>query len=176
MAEDRDHDVFISYAHEMDPTWVRLFVEQLKVRVSNLLPKTPKIYFDDQMEQGAIVPKALLDAVGSSRLLLVILSPKYVESPWCRMELSAFCEAGERAMQHRVFVVEAERIERETWPSGLRDLETLAFWQEDPETKVPERLDPEFGDKYAQMFKRRVGEIAHFLADRLKNPEDGAPE
>src|SRR5256885_17008062 len=87
MAEDREYVLFVSYAHEMDPKWVRLFVEQLRVRVSALLPQPPKVSFDDQIEQGANVPSALLEAVSASRLLLVILSPKYLASPWCRMEL-----------------------------------------------------------------------------------------
>ena len=176
MSDDRQHDLFVSYAHERDPQWVCAFVEQLQVRVSALLPQPPQVFFDDQIEQGATVPKVLVDAVGASRILLVILSPKYLASPWCRMELSTFVEAGEEAVEHRVFVVEAERIEREQWPAALRDKETIAFWQEDPVTKVPERLDPELGPEYAQMFKKRVGEIAHFIRKRLEALDDDVPQ
>lgn len=176
MAEDREHDLFVSYAHEMDPEWVRSFVKQLRNRVSALLPQPPNFYFDEQMEQGESVPNALLDAVGASRLLLVVLSPKYLASPWCRMELNAFLEEGSDAVAHRIFVVEAERIEREKWPAALRDKETIAFWQEDPNNKIPERLDPDLGEDYARMFKKRVGEVAHFIKNRLEAGEDEVPE
>lgn len=176
MGEEREHDVFVSYAHERNPEWVRSFVVQLEARVSALLPQAPRISFDDQMEQGENVPRALLDAVGASRVLLIILSPKYLASPWCRMELSTFLEAGEDAAAHRIFVVEAERIDREQWPAALRDMETIAFWQEDPITRIPERLDPDLGPEHTRMFKKRVGEIAHFIRNRLEAPDDVVPE
>jgi len=170
-----ENDLFVSYAHEVDPEWVRRFVAQLETKISQLLPERPKISFDDRMELGTSVPKALLDAVGESRLLLVILSPKYLASPWCQMELSTFVEEGEDAVAHRIFVVEAERIERDKWPRALRDKETILFWQEDRNTKIPERLDPALGDEHAQLFCKRVGEVAHFIKKRLEASNEELP-
>ncbi len=170
-------DLFVSYAHETDPQWARVFIEQLRNRVGTLLGRPADIYFDERkMEQGASVSRSLLDAVTDSRLLLVILSPKYLASPWCLMELSTFLEAGEDAVAHRIFVVEAERIDRAQWPAALRDRETIAFWQEDPVTSIPERLDPELGDAYAQLFKKRIGEIAHFIRTRLQADDEAPPQ
>jgi hypothetical protein len=170
------YDLFVSYAHERDPEWVRSFQEQLEARVSDLLGEVPRIFFDTRMEQGESVPGVLIDAVTSSRILLVVLTPKYLHSPWCQMELHTFLEAGEESVRDRIFVVEAERIDREQWPLELRDRTTTLFWHEDPVTGVPERLDRELSQEYARMFKKRVGEIAHFIRERLQAPNDDVPE
>jgi hypothetical protein len=170
-------DLFVSYAHEKEPTWARLLVKQLDSRVGELLGRPPKFYFDPaEMEQGAHVQPALIDAVRGSRLLLVVLSPKYLLSKWCLLELETFLDAGGDTTDHRIFVVEAERIDREEWPAQLRDKETMAFWEEDPDTKIAERLDPELGEKYAQTLKKRVGEIAHFVVARLKASPHEVPQ
>jgi hypothetical protein len=162
------HDLFVSYAHEQDPKWVSLLVQQLEYRVSTLLGEAPRFYFDPFMEQGVFTQSNSIDAVRGSRLLLVILTPRYLASAWCRMELETFLDAGGDTAEHRIFIVEAERIEREQWPAPLRDKESIAFWAEDAGTRIPERLDPELGEQHAQTFRRRVGEIAHFVAARLK--------
>lgn len=165
------YDLFVSYAHEKDPKWAQLLVEQLETRVGELLGRPPKFYFDPaEMQQGDHVEPALIDAVRGSRLLLVVLSPKYLLSKWCLLELETFLKAGADTTDHRIFVAEAEHIDREEWPAQLRGKETMAFWDADPVTKIPERLDPELGEKYAQTLKKRVGEVAHFVTARLKAP------
>jgi TIR domain len=167
-------DLFVSYAHEQDPQWANLLVNELESRVSTLLGSTPKFYFDPQMEQGVNVTTELVEKVQGSRLLLVVLSPKYLNSDWCKKELCKFLDAGGDTADHRVFVVESERIDRETWPEQLRDKETMVFWQENPVNKIPARLNPNLKNEY-DTFIQRVWELAHFIHQRLQASNNQPP-
>jgi TIR domain len=168
MVQQVEHDLFVSYAHERDPKWVRALVEELKNRVEALLGSSPSVFFDERMEQGENVPRVLLDAVGASRLLLVILTPRYLNSAWCRMELSTFREPGADVVANRIFVVEAEYIDREQqWPPELADIFTMKLWKQKPNTDIYQRIEPGL-----QLFKQKVVEIAHGISKSLKAAAD----
>ncbi|HYH84936.1 MAG TPA: toll/interleukin-1 receptor domain-containing protein [Pyrinomonadaceae bacterium] len=94
-----EYDIFISYGHldDEDPAgeekgWVDLLTERLPVLIASDLGYKPKIWRDEQSLRGnARLRGALEEAVSKSLLFVPVISPRYVRSDWCPMELEAFC-------------------------------------------------------------------------------------
>ncbi|NML15013.1 molecular chaperone Tir [Azohydromonas caseinilytica] len=100
------HDIFVSYSHGADASvasegedpplkqWSLAFVRQLKeeLRVNRALRETLSIFVDSQGQAGqrldrmAPLTDQLDEQVGASALLMVLLSPDYQASRWCRQE------------------------------------------------------------------------------------------
>ena len=93
------YDIFISYGQldDQDPAgevkgWVDLLVERLPRLVSNNLGYQPKIWRDERSLSGnALLTAAIEEGLAHSLLFVPILSPRYVQSDWCRRELETFC-------------------------------------------------------------------------------------
>jgi hypothetical protein len=145
----------------------------LQNNLGRLLREDPSIYIDDRLELGTAIPAELVERVTSSRMMLVVLSPRYLSSPWCQTELTMFLQARADATQN-VVVIEAERIDRAEWPHELRDMQTLAFWRQDRWSGVPERFDPAPGGETEGVFRKRVNELSYFVANRLRAAVRGA--
>jgi hypothetical protein len=173
----RGYDVFVSYAHADDDAdadeigWVGELVKRVGTRLRQILGPKPRVYIDTQLTMGQHVPEALLQTIRASRTLLLILSPSYCRSEWCRLELERFLDRGD-VSRGSIFVVEAECMPRDEWPPALRDLKSVTLWEK--EGDIAHRLDPLLGEKYATEFYLRANRIAHYLAERLKVP-DRAP-
>src|SRR5688572_6983143 len=111
------YDIFISYGHldDEDPAgdvkgWVDLLVDRLPRLVSNNLGYLPTVWRDERSLHGNdLLTAAISEGVTTSLLLIPILSPRYVQSDWCRRELDAFCQSepppGAPAYRSRIFKV-----------------------------------------------------------------------
>ncbi len=88
---------FLSYARadqKADPKLVRLISDDLADRVSVRLANAEfKIWKDEKdIRTGDAWSEELDKAVRGAHVLIVLLSPKWVESEWCRKEYDIFCE------------------------------------------------------------------------------------
>ena len=81
----------------------------------------------------------ILERVRRSAVLLLVLSPGYVELEWCRRELDAFVRASEGRAGH-VFVVELIPVDQTDLPASLADRKRVTFWREDRRTCTPRVL------------------------------------
>ena len=171
-------EVFISYAHADDQPlaegttgWVTALADRLK---KSLAMKRNggqvTVWMDHRLEPQKQVDAALADRVARADCFVAVLSPRYLESPWCRREMETFVgHTGEDGA--RVFLVELMPTARDEWPQGVRSLSTLQFWTqafEDPAAiplgwPVP---DPA-GDR---PYWRAVNELSHFVSERLQTP------
>lgn len=168
-----DYDVFLSYAHADNKTsWVQSVYELLEIKVSEKLGRQARIFFDPQMEIGDRVTKKLVESVKSSGILLIILSPSYLASEWCKRELDQFL-AHRKSTERNIFVIEADKVPREEWPAELADLETREMW--DTAGALPLRLDPTLPE-YQPRFTRSLYEIAYAVGKRLEMFEPTLPE
>jgi hypothetical protein len=118
-----DHDLFVSYAHlDNDPMgvevegWVRPsdgWVDALVKKVQSELSKRlgsgqVRAYMDPQLDGNRPITPELLSAVRRSAMLMVILSPGYLHSEWCKRERHAFLAGIQsRVESGSVFVVHA---------------------------------------------------------------------
>lgn len=71
--------VFISYAKE-DGKVARHIAEELKRNGMGVF------YFEDPDRQGGIIVRKLADEIKKTNIFLVLLSPSYLSSEWCRVE------------------------------------------------------------------------------------------
>jgi hypothetical protein len=104
------HDIFVSYAHaDIEATgdsqlkrWCQLFAEELRKEIAaELRRKQPKsqivsMFLDENPHPDASVDPSMplsvqLDqAIRGSALLLVLMSPYFLNSDWCRKELACW--------------------------------------------------------------------------------------
>ena len=141
------HDVFVSYAHLDDQPalnapkgWVTTLVDEVKKVLDRKLGGAD-VWMDHELAANENVPDTLLGTLRSSRTLLLIMSPSYQHSIWCKRELGNFLVASAATKnKSNVFVVEIEPVERETWPERLRDLTAFPFWTNESGTSGPTLL------------------------------------
>jgi hypothetical protein len=172
------NDVFISYAHlDNEPTllvngkqcgWIDVLVEKLARELRQRLgSKQVKVYLDDNDVAGnyPLTPQ-LIEAVRSSALLLMIVSPGYLGSEWCKRERDTFLtDVRDRVAQGSVFALFARAVGREQLPSEFRDLPGFDLFTLDPEAKTDRPLGAL--DPYEPEFVTKIYNVSHNLQEKL---------
>ena len=177
------HDLFVSYAHADDEPpggaargWVTTLADELsKVLRRKLGGRGATIWMDHQLAANASVAEALREIVGAARTMLLVMSPGYQRSAWCRQELGGFL-SGEPGHSGRdnVFLIEIEPVDRDAWPPPLQALKGIRFWQKDFEDPVPRLLGfptPKLDED--NPYWRKVNELAHLVAECLSREGPG---
>ena len=182
------YDIFISYGHldDEDPAgdvkgWVDLLVERLPRLVSNNLGYLPTVWRDERTLHGNdLLTAAISEGVASSLLLIPIVSPRYVQSDWCRREIEAFCQSeappGGPAFRSRIFKVIKtpllfHLVKKE--PEPLRELIGYSFYEMDGDMPVefgPE-VTPTKDPRYWTALRRLAWDISNMLVT-LKHAKD----
>jgi hypothetical protein len=174
------HDIFISYGHldDEDPAgdlkgWVDLLVERLPRLVCNNLGYQPKIWRDERSLRGNDLLRAAIDeGVSRSLVLIPIVSPRYVQSDWCRVELDTFCKTepplAAPAHSSRIFKVIKTPLllnlaNKE--PQQLRDLIGYSFYE--MEGDMPAEFSPDVvpskDQRYWAALRRLAWDISNML-------------
>ena len=114
-------------------------------------------------------------------MLLLVLSPGYLKSVWCRQEMAAFHEEIHRrkASRGRVFVVEFDRVDPNRKSPELADLKGYRFWVEDPDTRNPVTLGYPIVRERDEEYHKRLNDLCIELVrelEALKQSEQEAPE
>ncbi|HVO25364.1 MAG TPA: toll/interleukin-1 receptor domain-containing protein [Candidatus Margulisiibacteriota bacterium] len=179
------HDVFVSYAHLDDEPprnaskgWVTVLVDELK-RVLDMKLGGVDVWMDHELAANENVPATLLSTLRASRTLLLIMSPSYQKSAWCKRELGNFLVAAAATKnKDNVFVVEIEPVPRETWHQRLRDLTAFQFYVED--ATGPRLLgypvpDEDGDDAFWDRVVGLANQIANYVRQDHANTETLAP-
>lgn len=88
-----DHDVFISYAHGDDRNWIDRLLDRLKPVLSRLLPGADIWIDKDDLRRSRNFEKDIPAALQSSAVLISLVSPTYIDRPYCvREECRRFTE------------------------------------------------------------------------------------
>jgi hypothetical protein len=180
------YDLFVSYAsvdNEPFPSaergWVDTLV-QILTSGSGLAGKLGRReafewWIDKQHLRGHHeVNSHIPEQVRQSALLLVILSPGYLASKFCRLELQTFLETS-RKKPGRVFVVNREPTverRRESVPESLRTLRKYEFWELDKNNK-PRILgwpqpNPKNPDDRDRLYYQKVEDVCQEIAEKLE--------
>ena len=171
-------EVFLSYAHADDQPmaegtrgWVTSFADRLQTAArmkdggSHI-----HVWMDHRLEPQKVVDAALMSRVAASACFIAILSPRYLESDWCRKELEHFVgRLDGTGSGDRIFLAEVLPTERAAWPSSIRSLSAVPLWEQpfdrpDPLTLGWPSPDPA-GDR---PYWSRLNELAHVLAQQVK--------
>jgi len=186
------YDIFISYGHldDEDPAgdvkgWVDLLVERLPRLISNNLGYQPAIWRDERTLKGNdLLTAAIHEGVYHSLLFIPIVSPRYVQSDWCRRELEAFARtptpAGAPAHRSRIFKVIKTPLlfnlaKRE--PEQLRELLGYSFYEMDGDMPVEfgAEVMPNKDPRYWTALRRLAWDISNMLATFKLEPESAEP-
>ena len=161
-------DIFLSYARVDDerdaafpdrPGWVTTLVRSLEQRLAKKLGRLDSfdLWRDLKLTGQLDLTPEIIGQVRAAAILLVVLSPGYLASEWCRRELAVFQEEIRRrkAAGGRVFIVEFDRVDANRKTPELADIKADRFWIEDPDTRYPQTLGfPIVRDKDEEYHKR----------------------
>jgi hypothetical protein len=130
------YDIFVSYAdvdNEIfpgkDQGWVTTLIDTLKIFLAQEIGSKDAFSLCSKAMLGGNIPSTYnsIEYLENSAVFLLILSPAYLKSEKCNLELNAFlAKVGENS--DRIFIVEykaAERLEI------LSDLRGYIFWETD---------------------------------------------
>ena len=182
------HDVFVSYAHiDNEPLvgapegWVSTLVRNLETVLRQKLGDRDHrldVWMDHELTGNRPFSGDIQAALERTAILLVILSPGYLSSDWCRKERDTFRRlVSSRAHAgSRVFVVHRDHIDRQRLPTEFDGLLGYRFWVEDGPARTPRTLGVPIPTPAELEYYSRVNQLALEVADELRRvAEGGAP-
>src|SRR5262245_31776659 len=99
MPAPNPNDVFVSYSHRDNEAlglerrqWVSQFRSDLAARLGGYLGREATVWMDPRQPGEIDFGKDIATQLQTSAVLVAILSPSYVQSTWCRRELTRFVD------------------------------------------------------------------------------------
>ncbi|HXF89249.1 MAG TPA: toll/interleukin-1 receptor domain-containing protein [Xanthobacteraceae bacterium] len=182
-----EYDVFVSYSHgNPNPragddlplkTWTNELIRDLEEDSRTIDPefRDLHIWCDEQIDPTMQLSDELRRKVTNSCVLMIVMSPWYLRSNWCRDELEWFRQqVQDRAReQGRIFVVRAMPTDEKTWPDFLcddRGHPLVGFPFHDPQEPTPYgwRGTRENNEAYVRQLRR----LQVSLTKRLRELRD----
>lgn len=177
------HDLFISYAHVDDAPvfgarWVSALVQDLRHLLAQKMGRQDafSMWWDEINLRGhhAITPE-IRTVLQQSATLLMVLSPGYLASQWCRQEKDLFFEGLGGEPQNRVFVVEKQVLDADqSRPAELADIKGYRFWYQD-EHHQARTLSLREPEPHVTAYIRLVEDLATDISRQLKARAAAAP-
>ncbi len=160
-------DVFISYAWiqgEPDP-WVEALHLDLEKALQKISGTKPKIWRDQQqMGAGSVIDAAMLEGVRQSAVLLPVLTPAWVKSTKCQLELAEFSKRLTAVTAGAVTVPVAivEQLPAKGLPELFQNVLRTKFHRQS-KAGNPNPYPPA-----SQTFRNLVNDLAHQIYDVLE--------
>jgi TIR domain len=183
-----DESVFISYARNddikppFDPKalgWVAFFWEQLRWELSNAGLGQAELWLDRyEIEPAEDFTEKIDAALKKAKMLILILSPNWVQRPWCRKELERFLELKSTEGDATQFVVPVRKRDAPEVdiPEVLRNREGYRFFDKEPSGRVRDFYWRGLEDEDA--YFGVMGRIRDWITSRFftKPPKPKAPK
>jgi hypothetical protein len=176
-------DLFISYARVDDAPvfgvkWVSMLLRDLRYLLAQKMGRRDafSIWWDETDLRGhhAVTPE-IRTAVQQSATMLLVLSPGYLASQWCRQEKDLFFEVLGGQTQDRVFVVEKQVLDKgQSQPAELDDLKKYHFWYRDERDQI-RTLSLREPEPHTTTYTRLVEDLATDISRQLKARAAAAP-
>ena len=176
-----EHDIFISYAQvddqllpDMERGWVTTLAAGLKTLLESKLREV-SVWMDRELALNAPLTPALLDTLRHTAVLIVVMSPGYLKSEWCRRERETFLNlVRERTHgDRRIFIVESDKIERDERPAEFGDILPYRFWVQKDERRPARPLGWPF-PKGEQEYYDQLNFLREQVEAELKSLKDAA--
>jgi hypothetical protein len=167
------YDIFMSYSHKDDPTWIaaleRALVQELRAKLGN----DPMVWCDEEkLRLGQNWKDTIQESIQGSAVFVAILSPGYQVSDWCKRERKCFTDQFKDTAKMKVALKAG---------SAYRFLKIVkAPWEDDAHREFfSEAQDMDFFLRDAsgidrelvpgtEAFRSHVEEAAHHMAAILK--------
>ncbi|HVF42577.1 MAG TPA: toll/interleukin-1 receptor domain-containing protein [Pyrinomonadaceae bacterium] len=181
-----ENDIFVSYAHvdnkpfDNPQGWVDSFAKRLSLRLEQLIGREPAVWRDTRLQGNEYFAGSIGDGVSSTTLLLSVISPRYVNSDWCRGEIKEFCRHASRAggpaagNLSRVFKVVKTHVDEAEMPEELQGLLGYHFYDFD-ERGRPREFRPDDPPNKDQRYWDRLEDLALDIVKALKTFGGGEP-
>ncbi|MEC7201114.1 MAG: TIR domain-containing protein [Limisphaerales bacterium] len=185
------NDIFISYAHMDDQVldedqkgWITKFHRVLRVKLGQLMGEPAKIWRDEKLSGTDVYDDKIVSEFKKAKVMISVLSPRYIKSEWCNRELNEFYEAAEN--ESGIRVGEKSRLIKvvktpfdtdqaaEHLPKIFEAILGFDFFEQDPESGRIVEFDEAFGVKAKQNYYSRIYDLASEIADILKRMEGGS--
>lgn len=182
---DHLHDIFVSYAHVDDEAmpgagdgWVTTLIGCVKTRLSQLLGRRDaySLWMDYELAKSVDLSEQIVEALERTATMLVVLSPGYTASEWCRREKDRFLRFAAEKGKSRVFIVERDKVAPEERPKEFEGLLGFRFWEQVRDGRAPRILGSPRPTAEDQKYYNRVDDLCHELAQTLQRlkSESGA--
>ena len=164
------HDLFLSYAHTDDPTWIEAFEAALRQGLQDRLGHSPSLWQDaGRLRLGQQWQDEIEQAILQTAAFLAIVSPGYLNSVWCQRERRHFLEreaALERlgpTLEERFLKVIRAPADNRAHELLLPAIQHILFFREGTERTGYMALTPGTDE-----FKIRMQETTHAIAALLQ--------
>ena len=179
------NDLFISYAHLDDQSleedqkgWISKFHRVLEVKISQLMGEQPTIWRDLKLGGNDVYDEKIVQEFKKARVMVSVLSPRYVKSEWCRRELNEYhdtvsqgqgVKVGEKSRIIKVVKTPFDSGEAMTrLPKLFEGLLGFEFFETDPDSGRIIEFDEAFGPRAKQNYYSRIYDLASEIVDVLK--------
>lgn len=182
-----EKDIFISYAHidELEISddikgWISDFHRSLEVRLSQILGNRPVIWRDDRLQGNDFFGPEIVAQFPKLKVLVSIITPRYLKSEWCTREIEEFYKAAELTggvsieNKARIFKVLKTPVKLESQPEKIRDILGYEFYRIDPSTGRPREFLKMFGQESEQAFWARLDDVAYDIAQLIEKLDQPA--
>lgn len=177
---DYEFSIFISYGHidnqplfEGEQGWISLMHASLEKRLTQLMGYVPKIFRAPRLGGNDMLSETLQTRVRNSALLLSVITPKYIQSKWCKFEVDEFIEAAEQDIglvvghRSRIFKVVKTPVPLEKHPEPMIPLLGYDFYEVDQATGRPREFGEPFDRETKLKFWAKINDLAHDIYDSL---------
>jgi hypothetical protein len=165
---DLVNDLFLSYAHADDPTWVQAFEQGLRERVRQRLGLDIEVWQDtNKLRLGQNWREEIETAIARTAAMVLVLSPSYESSNWCYRERKHFLDqfpegkVPSAGSIHRLLKVIKLPWHEDRHLKFFGELEHIAFYRDEGKTAI--EFLPGSDD-----FRRKVAEAAESIAALLR--------
>ena len=176
-------DIFISFTHKDNARlsdeqhgWIDRFDEALHERLNQLWGRETVVWRDPKLSGCDLLTPSIEAAIRDSLVLVVVLSPSYANSEWCRRELQMFCDAAQQSggvragTQSRIIKVIKTPLNRGLEgqvSTDLLDSVGYPFYRLKGEG-APWEFDPRLGPEARQEFLNEVNDLAYGVCKTLE--------
>ena len=187
------NDIFISYAHLDDEAldedqkgWITKFHRVLQVKLGQLLGEPAKIWRDEKLSGTDVYDDKIVNEFKNAKVMVSVLSPRYIKSEWCNKELNEFYDAAEN--ESGVRIGEKSRLIKvvktpfdaeeaaENLPKIFEAILGFEFFEQDPESGRVVEFDEAFGARAKQNYFSRIYDLAAEIAGILKSMQVGTTQ
>jgi hypothetical protein len=177
-------EIFLSYARADDDVppvvrdgvgWVRFFYSCLGTELKHRIGREFHFWRDvADIEPDARFARDIEDALRRALLMVAVVSPNYLERPWCRRELEDFIKgqvvADTDDRDERVLKVLKHNVQEGKMPETLRERGSYKFFELDPEKRIeiPFYMAGRLIKDREQAYFQVLNEIAERIVERLK--------
>ena len=176
-----ERDIFISYAildNESlindEQGWVSAFDNALQKRLAQLLGRKVDIWRDQRGLSGNVdLDGEILDQFPKLKILITIISPRYLESEWCRKELHEFNENANYSggvlieNKSRIFKVVKTPVPQDQFPTEISNMLGYNFFEIDDNDRFREFI-LEKGSPTYYKFIERFEDVAQDICKLIK--------